>query len=180
VPRPGLAVTVRRLPLRDADRPPGEIVSVAYSADGKTIASASADGLVRARTELRLGSARRVALSPDGDVVAVASGDAVRLSPGPTIRHVGEVADIAFGGPHRLAGGATDGARVSRVPSRPTATTCWSIQLQNHSRPSCHLGDSGIPRPPSNTVGSRITSPRLVDPVRPLHERRPAGSTTPL
>src|SRR6266571_8825132 len=26
---------------------------------------------------------------------------------------------------------------TSRLPSRPTATTCRSIQLQNHSRPSC-------------------------------------------
>jgi hypothetical protein len=100
---------------------PGQIVSVAYSADGKTFASASADGLVRSRTELHVGSARRVALSPDGSVVAVASGDAVKLSPGPTIRHAGEVADVAFGGPHRLASGATDGAHVWDMSGRELA-----------------------------------------------------------
>src|SRR6516165_2388089 len=53
------------------------------------------------------------------------------------------------------------GSRVSMtsaLASISTAMTCRSIQLQNHSLPSCHRGDSGIPRPPSRIVGSGITS----------------------
>src|SRR5260370_37196974 len=45
---------------------------------------------------------------------------------------------------------------TSALPSRLTATTWRSIQLQNHSRPSCQRGDSGIPRPVSRTFGSDI------------------------
>src|SRR5262249_53342550 len=47
---------------------------------------------------------------------------------------------------------------TSGLPSVSTATTCRSIQLQNHSRPSCQRGDSGIPRPRSRILGSGITS----------------------
>src|SRR6266568_888242 len=56
---------------------------------------------------------------------------------------------------------------TSRLPSRPTATTCRSIQLQNHSLPSCHRGDSGIPRPLSRSFGSYMTAPLLVGLGRP-------------
>ena len=53
---------------------------------------------------------------------------------------------------------------TSAVPSMPTATTCRSIQLQNHRRPSCHRGDSGIPRPLSRTVGSGMRPSSLHGP----------------
>src|ERR1700745_753905 len=52
------------------------------------------------------------------------------------------------------------GSRVSMtsaVPSMSTATTCRSIQLQNHSRPSCHRGHSGVPSPLSTISGSGMT-----------------------
>src|ERR1022692_3656798 len=62
---------------------------------------------------------------------------------------------------------------TSGLPSRLTATTCRSIQLQNHSRPSCHRGDSGIPRPLSRTFGSDMTPPHLIGLRRPQ-----AGSST--
>src|ERR687888_1667014 len=56
---------------------------------------------------------------------------------------------------------------TSALPSRPTATTCRSIQWQNHSRPSCHRGDSGIPRPLSRTPGSGMAPPHLAGLGRP-------------
>src|SRR5215469_6733062 len=61
---------------------------------------------------------------------------------------------------------------TSAVPSIPTATTCRSIQLQNHRRPSCHRGDSGIPRPLSSTVGSAMTPSSL-------HWAAPGGGPPP-
>src|SRR6266536_3391642 len=73
---------------------------------------------------------------------------------------------------------------TSGLPSRPTATTCRSILLQNHSRPLRHRGDSGIPRPLSRTFGLGMTSPRFIRPRRAqarllhlLYERPPSRST---
>src|SRR6266545_1067481 len=73
---------------------------------------------------------------------------------------------------------------TSALPSRLTATTWRSIQLQNHSRPSCHRGDSGIPRPLSRTFGSDIdvSSLRRAAPAAGrllylLYERQPGRST---
>src|SRR5215472_13261441 len=75
---------------------------------------------------------------------------------------------------------------TSAWPSMSTATTCRSIQLQNHSLPSCHRGDSGIPRPFSRIFGSVITlfsSPALPVSGRPSTPTRtvtsPIDSTGP-
>ena len=40
---------------------------------------------------------------------------------------------------------------TSLVPSRSTATICLVPQFENHSRPSCQRGDSGMAKPSSNT-----------------------------
>ena len=42
---------------------------------------------------------------------------------------------------------------TSLLPSRSTATISSAPQLENHSRPSCQRGDSGIARPLSSTRG---------------------------
>jgi hypothetical protein len=39
------------------------------------------------------------------------------------------------------------------LPSRSTATICLVPQFENHRRPSCHRGDSGMARPSSSTRG---------------------------
>ena len=89
-------------------------------------------------------------------------------------------------GPDRALGIHRDavraGSRVSMTsasPSMSTAMTCRSIQLQNHSLPSCHRGDSGIPRPLSRILGSVMTfSPSWPRRPLPLYERPCPRSTT--
>ncbi len=55
-------------------------------------------------------------------------------------------------------------ATTSGFPSPPTATTWLAPQSENHSRPSCHLGDS------PNTIPSRTTSGSPIKhPSRPPH-----------
>src|SRR6266516_2328005 len=81
------------------------------------------------------------------------------------------------------------GSRVtmtSALPSMSTATTWRSIQLQNHNRPSCQRGDSGIPRPVSNTFGSAMTpsscaraAPRADRPFTPTRTAAPPIDTGP-
>ena len=48
----------------------------------------------------------------------------------------------------------------SRLAAWPAATTCRPIRSRNHSRPTCHRGGSGIPRPFSsrpNGPGRRVS-----------------------
>ena len=87
----------------------------------------------------------------------------------------GDEQDVRVRGPSSSPTRARPGPSptTSLLPSKSTATRiCLVPQFENHSRPSCQRGDSGIAKPSSNT---RICMRLLRRDYRLDHRRKLAG-----